>query len=77
MPQGVNYMHYCLPEGATAIEQYSVPNSDFYINYNHFERPPSPTLVKTIPIGEIKFIDPKMKNFRLKRLIRNLCKLSV
>jgi hypothetical protein len=77
VPKEADCIHYCIPEGASEIEMYAVEGTDFYLNYTHFQRPESTTLVKTKPTIQVKFIDSKMKNFRLKRLLRNLCKFPI
>ena len=72
VPEEANCIHYCQPEGSNNIEVYNVPDSDFYIRYNHFQRPESQTLINLLPPDCIKYIDKKMQSFWKYRIIENV-----
>jgi hypothetical protein len=55
-PADVPWLHYCQPEGAMDIELYSVPGSDFYIHYDHFQRPQASTLIKKLPVSSVEYM---------------------
>ena len=61
-------IHYCFPEGATEIELYKVTDSEFYIQYNHFQRPLTTTLFKALSTDSVPYIDKRMKSFWKKRI---------
>lgn len=61
-------IHYCFPEGATEIELYNVPDTEFYIRYDHFQRPQTNTLFKTLPADSVPYMDKRMKSFWKKRV---------
>ncbi len=64
VPKDVPLVHYCMPEGTDEILVYEVRDSEFYIRYNHFQKPETGILATTLPKSTIKFIDPLMENFR-------------
>ena len=66
-PKEAEIIHYCMPEGANNIEQYHVPDSTFYLQYHHFERPQTASPVKQLPPAEVKYIDDRMRHYRWKR----------
>lgn len=72
VPEEADCIHYCQPEGSNNIEVYNVPDSNFYIRYNHFQRPKSQTLINILPPESIKYIDKKMQNFWKYRIIENV-----
>lgn len=63
VPAAAGVIHYCIPEGATEIEEYRVDNSEFYLKYNNFQRPETNTLVRTLPANVITVVDEKMEKF--------------
>jgi hypothetical protein len=60
VPNGEEIIHYCMPEGANQIEIYRVNDASFYINYEHFQRPETNTLIDTLPADVVKWMDDKM-----------------
>ncbi len=64
VPKHVPLVHYCMPECTDEILMYEVQDSQFYILYNHFQKPETGTLIRTLPKNTVKFIDPLMENFR-------------
>jgi hypothetical protein len=71
-PADALWIHYCQPEGATDIEMYSVANTDFYLYYDHFQRPQTSTMIKSMPPETVKYIDQKMRGFWKDRLINKV-----
>lgn len=71
-PAAAPVIHYCIPEGTNEIEVYRVPNTDFFIHYNHFQKPETNTLTKTLPSSTVQYMDERMKWFGLKRLLNRL-----
>lgn len=72
VPKNADYIHYCMPEGSNEIEMYNVENSQFYLYYNHFQRPESNSLIKSLPVETVKYIDPQMKNYNIKKWWRKI-----
>jgi hypothetical protein len=73
VPVQAECIHYCMPEGTEDIHLYSVPDSNFYIQYTHFQTPASDTLIKTLPKATVKYIDPVMEKFRQERSVKSFC----
>ena len=67
VPEEAEVIHYCIPEGATEIEVYSVKENSFYINYDNYQRPETNSLIKTLPADTVMWIDGKMDNFGMKK----------
>lgn len=63
VPEGAEVIHYCIPEGASAIEKYIVTDKDFFIQYDHWQRPRTSSPVEFIPADTVKFIDIQMENY--------------
>lgn len=72
VPANAKVVHYCMPERTDEIRMYDVPNSDFYINYTHFQIPQTGLPVKTLPKTTVKYIDERMKWFGAKRFLISL-----
>lgn len=72
VPENAKCLHFCMPEGSNEIEVYQVDDAEFYLDYQHFQRPNQGTLIKKLPIETVSYIDSEMKNFKLKRWLRNL-----
>ncbi len=72
VPKEAECIHYCIPEGAKQIEMYSVENPDFYLYYNHFQRPESNSLIKSLPVETVEYIDPQMKDYNIKKWWRKI-----
>jgi ectoine hydroxylase-related dioxygenase (phytanoyl-CoA dioxygenase family) len=72
VPEGIDVIHFYTPGDSDSIEKYSVPSSDFFIDYDSFQRPKSGSISALIPKDSVKYIDSKMKHYRLKRLIRSI-----
>jgi hypothetical protein len=68
-PANAPLIHYCIPEGSKEIEMYQVTDSNFFIHYNHFQRPETGTLVKTMPADSVKWIDTRMNTLWKTRLL--------
>ena len=75
VPKEADCIHYCLPEDASEIEMYRVESPEFYLHYSHFQRPEANTLIRKLPIEIVKYIDPKMKNYKIKKWKNKLLKL--
>jgi len=65
-PKEAEIIHYCMPPESATIEKYHVPDSTFFIRYNHFERPETNSLLEHIPSSAVVYIDEQMKNYRWK-----------
>lgn len=80
VPSNAKIIHYCMPEGVDRILLYDVPNTDFYLNYTHFQTPQTNSLIKTLPKDTVKYIDPIMEKYkgitRLDRLKNWIASLS-
>lgn len=63
VPAEADIIHYCIPEGAGEIEVYKVDNSEFYLNYNNYQRPETNSLIRKQPVDTVTWIDEKMKQF--------------
>jgi ectoine hydroxylase-related dioxygenase (phytanoyl-CoA dioxygenase family) len=72
VPEKARCLHFCMPEGSQEIEVYEVNNSEFYLQYDNFQRPKTDSLLKKLPADTVKYIDTEMKNFKLKRWFKNL-----
>lgn len=70
VPSEAEIIHYCIPEGADEIEVYRVQESDFYINYDNYQRPETNSLIKTLRADSVTWIDERMENFGRKKLSR-------
>jgi hypothetical protein len=71
-PAKAEWIHYCLPEGANAIEKYKVTDTNFFIQYSNFQRPETGTLLETLPADSVKFIDGKMERLRQGQFIQRV-----
>jgi hypothetical protein len=63
VPAEADLFHYCIPEGASDIEEYHVDNSEFYLRYNNYQRPETNSLIRTLPADTVKWVDSKMESF--------------
>jgi ectoine hydroxylase-related dioxygenase (phytanoyl-CoA dioxygenase family) len=72
VPEQANCIHFCKPEGSEEIELYRVDGFMFYINYNHFQRPETKSLINKYPTDIVKYIDPHMKKYFIKKWCRDL-----
>lgn len=63
VPAEAGVVHYCIPEGAEEIEVYRVDSSEFYLHYNNYQRPETNSLIRTLPVNNVKWIDEKMEHF--------------
>ena len=63
VPAEAGIIHYCIPDGTSEIEVYSVDNSDFFLSYNNGQRPRINSLIKTLPAETVKWVDEKMESF--------------
>jgi hypothetical protein len=73
-PANVQWIHYCMPEHAKAIEKYRVPDTNFFIRYNHFQRPETGTPIETLPADTVQFIDAKMERLRQPNILQAINK---
>lgn len=63
VPQDVEVVHYCVPEGETLIQVYRANNPRFYILYNNYQRPQINSLIKTVSADTVDLIDERMEQF--------------
>ena len=67
VPVSAPCLHYCMPDGTTQIQQYSVEDTSFYMHYNHFQTPQTNTLVRQLPVSNVQYIDAKMKHYQYRK----------
>jgi hypothetical protein len=72
VPQDTEIIHYCIPDGAENMEKYIVTSADFYIDYDNFQRPRSGRVIEHLPKDTVKYIDDRMKYYKLKRSIKTI-----
>jgi len=63
VPKDAEIIHYCIPEGASVIEVYRVDDPGFYISYDNFQRPETNSLIRTLPVNSVEWIDSRMEKF--------------
>ena len=62
-PATAEIIHYCMPEGTSEIEMYSVTDKDFFIHYSNFQKPERGKPIKKFRPSSIVYIDERMTNF--------------
>ncbi len=78
VPEGAEMIHYCIPEGAKDIEKYHVPDNDFFLDYDNWQRPRKGKMTEVLPGNTVKFIDGQMeaygKNYQslMQRMMGNI-----
>lgn len=65
VPKDAEIIHYCIPEGEDDIELYKVEDTQFYIHYNHFQRPETGILAGKFSANAVPFIDDKINSFKV------------
>lgn len=70
VPQEADVLHYCIPEGADAIETYDVKDDSFFIFYDNYQRPETSACIKTLPASSVPWIDERMKHFGKRNLLQ-------
>ncbi len=63
VPEGVQMVHYTIPEGSEAVQKYNVDSSDFFIYYDNFQIPQRGTVAANILPGEIPLINTRVEGF--------------
>lgn len=63
IPENIDCIHYCKPEGADVIEKYNVSDPSFFMHYENWQRPQMSAPTETIPLDIIKLIDNQMEAY--------------
>lgn len=71
-PASAQWLHYCQPEGANEIDLYKNTDTDFYINYTHFQRPETGDISAKMKPSEIEYIDGRMSKFWKRHLLNKI-----
>lgn len=63
VPQGVQVLHYTVPEGKEGIHCYEVDNFDFFIHYDNFQVPERGRLREVISLDSVPLINNRVEAF--------------
>jgi hypothetical protein len=63
VPEGVQVIHYTVPEGQEKIHKFEVDGFDFFIQYDNFQMPEKGKLVETIDISSVPLLNQRAEDF--------------